>query len=125
MGFLGCVLWVFRRVSWVTVPFFADLLEFASNIGEEDDEEEKPRRPLALAGCGKKVMSLVVTRPDVVLGGQISSGRERKSLKREEGEVEEPLVPFIGARPPMPWVRRDPRVGLSRPQQPDDGSFFD
>jgi hypothetical protein len=97
MGFLGWVLWVFRgvrwifwRALWVTVPFSADLLEFAPNIGEEDVEEEKPRRPLALAECGKKVTSLVATRPDVVLGGRISNERERKSLKREEGEAEEP-----------------------------------
>jgi hypothetical protein len=27
--------------------FVDDLLDFASDIGEEDDEEEKPRRPLA------------------------------------------------------------------------------
>jgi hypothetical protein len=29
------------------MPFSADLLDFALDIGEEDDEEEKPIRPLA------------------------------------------------------------------------------
>jgi hypothetical protein len=48
------------------VPFSTNLLDFVSYIGKEDDKEEKPK-------------SLVVTRPDVVLGGRISSGRERKS----------------------------------------------
>jgi hypothetical protein len=29
------------------VPFYADLLDFASDIGEEDNEEEKLKKPLA------------------------------------------------------------------------------
>jgi hypothetical protein len=54
MGFLGWVLWVFQRVrwvfwreSWVMVPFSTDLLDFTSDMGEEDNEEENPKRPLA------------------------------------------------------------------------------
>jgi hypothetical protein len=93
------------------VPFFADLLEFASNIGKEDNEEEKPKMALALAGCGKKVTSLVVTRPNVVLGSLISNKRERKSRKREEGEAEEPRChspelsrPCLGPARPTAWV---------------------
>jgi hypothetical protein len=39
--------WVFWQVLWVTVPFYADLLDFASDIGEEDNDEEKLRKPLA------------------------------------------------------------------------------
>jgi hypothetical protein len=92
------------------VPFSADLLDFASYIGKEDDKEEKPR-------------SLVVTRPDVVLGGRISSGRERKSWKREEEEAEDPqccLSELARAdrflcRPCLSLARLT--VGLSRPQR--------
>jgi hypothetical protein len=68
---------------------------------------------LASAECGKKVTSLVVTRPNVVLGGLISGERE-KIVEERRGRGGGAMVLFAGARPPMPGFGETHGVGLSR-----------
>lgn len=53
------------EAPYTTACSVDDLLDFASDIGEEDDEEEKPRRPLgSLEPNGPEPASFDVLCPD-------------------------------------------------------------
>ena len=94
------------------VPFSADLLEFASNIGEEDDEEEKPRMALALAGCWNKSLD-----GSCFGGDSAECGARRPDLqrKREEGEAEEPRCHSPALTLPCLGLARPTRGSLQTP----------